>query len=246
MGADGAAETTGHAGVVTGTPSGVNAERAQPAGEWAGATWRFAALLALVIALTAAVLSGVTPSATMVSDLAQHAGVFAPMVIVAGTALLLNSMVPRTVVAAAAGAVFGAAEGAVYVLAGALLGAVMAFGTGRILGRDFVRSRARGAAVDRALQRRALLGVLVLRLLPIAPFGLVSYALGATGVGVGAYTLGTLLGIAPGTVLYAVIGANAVAPTSPAFIASSVAALAMAAAGVVGARRVCAEPHPWW
>lgn len=226
--------------MVTGTPSVESAEQAEsaPAGQRARATWRFAALLALIVVPAAAVLTGVTPSATTVSNVARQAGVFAPLVIVAGTALLLSAMVPRTVLAAAAGAVFGAPEGALYVLAGALLGATIAFGTGRLLGRDFVRSHTRGAAADRFLQRRGLLGVLVLRLLPIAPFGLVSYALGATGVRVWTYLLGTLLGIAPGTALYAVLGANATAPTSPAFIASTLAAVTMATAGIVGARTV--------
>lgn len=141
--------------------------------------WRFAALLVLVVALAVAVLSGATPSATTVADLAHRTGAFAPLVIVAGTALLLAAIVPRTALAAAAGLVFGAPQGALYVLTGALLGAVIAFGTGRMLGRDFIRSSVRGATVDRLLERRGLFAVLVLRLLPIAPFGLVSYAAGS-------------------------------------------------------------------
>ncbi|MEV4705416.1 TVP38/TMEM64 family protein [Actinoplanes sp. NPDC049316] len=225
---------------MTGTTSVVDAQEDEPSstGKPTRVTWRFVLLVALIVGLVTAVMSGLTPSAATVADLAQRAGAFAPLVIVGGTALLLSAMVPRTVLAAAAGAVFGAAEGAVYVLAGALLGAVIAFGTGRVLGRDFVRSRTRGAAVDRLLQRRGLLSVLILRLLPIAPFGLVSYALGATGVRVWTYVLGTLLGIVPGTTLYAVLGANATAPTSPAFIASTAAAVALAAGGLLGARTV--------
>jgi uncharacterized membrane protein YdjX (TVP38/TMEM64 family) len=168
----------------------------------------------------------------------RDAGPFAPVVVVAASAALLAILVPRTVLAAAAGLAFGAVLGAVYVLCAALLAAVLTFGVGRALGRDFIRSRPRAHAVDHLLQQRGFIAVLALRLLPIAPFGLVSYALGTTGVRTGTYLAGTLVGIGPGTVLFATIGANALMPTSPAFIASTVGAVALSVAGMLGARAV--------
>ena len=202
------------------------------------AVMRFGVLVAFIVVLAVAVMSGLMPNASTVSATLARAGVFAPVAIVVGTSLLLASLVPRTVLAAAAGVLFGALPGAAYVMAGAMLGAVLAFEVGRWLGRDFVRGRRRAAGLDRFLQRRGLLGVLTLRLLPVAPFGLVSYGFGATAVRRPVYVTGTVLGIAPSTLIFATLGANAMTPASPAFVLSTVAAVVVAAGGLIGGRRL--------
>jgi hypothetical protein len=74
-----------------------------------------------------------------------------------------------------------------------------------------------------------------LRLLPIAPFGLVSYAFGATGVSFRAYLAGTSIGMLPSTVIYASLGASALNPGTPGFALSLTAALVMALATSTGA-----------
>lgn len=115
---------------------------------------------------------------------------------------------------------------------------VAAFGVGRYLGYDFVASRRHAAALNAFLHRRGLLGVLILRLLPIAPFGLVSYAFGVTAVRPATYLLATVIGIAPSTIVFASLGANALSPGTPAFAGSGAAALALTVLGVVGAHIV--------
>jgi uncharacterized membrane protein YdjX (TVP38/TMEM64 family) len=200
--------------------------------------WRFAGLVGLIVVLGGAALTGLIPSRDLVARAAQDSGPLAALMIVGAVAVLVAALVPRTVLAAAAGLTFGAAWGALYVLAGALVGAVVAFAVGRVLGRDFVRSRPMPTRVDRLLRRRGLLSVVTVRLLPVAPFGLVSYLFGTTEISMGAYLLGTALGIAPGTVVFAVVGASALQPTSPAFIAACVAAGALVAAAAVGGRRI--------
>lgn len=135
--------------------------------------------------------------------------------IVAVIAVLLAMLIPRAVLATAAGVVFGAVPGALYVPSRALLAAAIAFGVGRVLGRDFVRSRPRAYAVDRLLQRRGFVAVLAVRSLAVAPFELVGDALGASGVRISTYLAATLVGTAPGAVLFASTGASALAPASP-------------------------------
>jgi uncharacterized membrane protein YdjX (TVP38/TMEM64 family) len=76
-----------------------------------------------------------------------------------------------------------------------------------------------------------------MRLLPVAPFGLVSYAFGTTGVSLRTYLLGTAVGALPSTVIYASLGAAAMAPGSPAFAASVAAAVALGV-GTAGATAV--------
>lgn len=196
---------------------------------------RFATLVVGVAALAVAVLAGVAPDPDAVRDVATSAGPYAPLLVVVVAAVLMAALVPRTLLAAASGALFGIAEGAAYVLVAALLGAGVAFVVGRTLGRDFVR--ARGGRLDALLERRGVLGVVVVRLLPIAPYGLVSYAFGTTGVSRRAYVLGTAIAVAPGTVLWATLGATALDPTSPVFVASAAAAACLTVAGTLGARR---------
>jgi len=200
--------------------------------------WRFACLVALLLALVAASLTGVLPDSAELSETIQGAGGFAPLLIIGGTALLLAAMIPRSVIAAAAGLVFGVWAGAGHVMLGALISAVAAFGVGRYLGYDFVASRRHAAALNAFLHRRGLLGVLILRLLPIAPFGLVSYAFGVTAVQPSTYLLATVIGIAPSTIVFASLGANALSPGTPAFAGSVAAALALTVLGVVGAHIV--------
>ena len=77
-----------------------------------------------------------------------------------------------------------------------------------------------------------MLGVALLRILPIAPFGLISYGLGTTGVPVGRYLLGTAIGAAPSTMLYATVGDSAMSPGSAGFVVSVAAAALLAASSV--------------
>ncbi|MQA27042.1 MAG: hypothetical protein GEU94_16625, partial [Micromonosporaceae bacterium] len=139
---------------------------------------RFASLVAVVTLLAVGFGVGGVPESDAIATAVADWGVAAPAAAVAATAVLLLALVPRTLLAAAAGLLFGPAAGAAYLIAGATIGAATAFGLGRWLGRDFVAAQALVRRADRWIARGGVLGVLALRLLPIAPFGLVSYALG--------------------------------------------------------------------
>jgi uncharacterized membrane protein YdjX (TVP38/TMEM64 family) len=198
-------------------------------------TARFAALVVAVAGLAAVVVAIGVPTPATLAAAVERTGWWAPVLAVAGSALLVSAMVPRTLLAAAGGVLFGPVAGAAYVLIGAAIGATVAFAVGRWLGRDFLLARRRGAMIDRWVAGRGTLGVLTLRLLPIAPFGLVSYAFGATGVSFRAYLAGTSIGMLPSTVIYASLGASALNPGTPGFALSLTAALVMALATSTGA-----------
>jgi uncharacterized membrane protein YdjX (TVP38/TMEM64 family) len=125
---------------------------------------------------------------------------------------LLLALVPRTAVSVVCGALFGALAGAVYALAAGLIAAGVAFAAARWLARAAVAGRLRGRAArfDTWLSRRGLLAVVVVRLVPVAPFGLVSYVYGSTAVRTRDYLLGTLIGAAPSAATWAGIGAAAI------------------------------------
>jgi uncharacterized membrane protein YdjX (TVP38/TMEM64 family) len=142
----------------------------------------------IVTLAAGAVVLGVPQPQRLAVSMAE-VGAAAPLVIVAAVAILLAALVPRSALAAAAGLVFGPWLGSLYVLTGAGLAALLAFAAGRRLGRDFVAARSRLAGVDAWLTARGAWSVAVLRVLPIAPFGLVSYGFGTTGIRLRSYLL---------------------------------------------------------
>lgn len=197
---------------------------------------RFALLGAAVAGLAVAVAAGVLPGPAAWAELAANSGWTGPVWAVAGSALLVSALVPRSVLAAASGLLFGPLAGTGYVLAGAMIGGTVAFVAGRWLGRDFIVAGRRVAAVDRWIVARGMVAVATVRLLPVAPFGLISYGYGVTGIRLRVFLLGTAAGAAPSTAVYASLGASALSPGSPGFVVALLAALAMAVGGTVAAR----------
>ena len=125
---------------------------------------------------------------------------------VVATVLLL----PGSVITLGAGFLFGLGYGFMLVSAASVTGATLAFLIGRFLARDWVESKLsdmpRFNALDRAIQERGWLIVLLTRLSPLFPFNLLNYGLGLTGVRLGTYVLVSWLGMMPGTVLYVYLG----------------------------------------
>lgn len=128
--------------------------------------------------------------------------------------LLLSVMVPRTAITLACGALLGAATGAATALAAAVIAAVATYYAGRWAGRGALRAKtgSRLARLDGWLDKRGLSAVLLVRFLPLAPYGLVGYAYGTTSVCRKRYLLGTTIAAIPSAVSYAVIGAAVTKP----------------------------------
>ncbi|MDR5754695.1 MULTISPECIES: VTT domain-containing protein [unclassified Caballeronia] len=111
--------------------------------------------------------------------------------------------VPVTLLIAATGLVFGALWGAVYALVGTMAAAAVTYLLGSWLGRDMVR-RVAGTRVNKLSERvakRGIVAVVVLRLLPVAPFSIVNLVAGASHIRLRDFLLGTLLGMGPGILL---------------------------------------------
>ncbi|MFH8630559.1 TVP38/TMEM64 family protein [Streptomyces lydicus] len=138
-------------------------------------------------------------------------------------AVCTTAFVPRPVLNLAAGALFGTAAGLGAALAGTVLGAALAFGLGRLLGQEALRPLLRGrwlAAADRQLSEHGFRSMLAIRLFPGLPFCATNYCAAVSRMGWPAYLLATALGSIPNTAAYAVAGARASTPTSPAFVLS--------------------------
>ncbi|WP_413012269.1 VTT domain-containing protein [Noviherbaspirillum sp. 1P10PC] len=128
---------------------------------------------------------------------------FTPLIAVAAFALAGALMVPVTLLIAVTGIVFGPLYGALYAIAGSTLSAALSYGLGWWAGRDAVRSLL-GERINRLskrIARRGILAVMVIRVLPVAPFVVINVVAGASHIGLRDFLIGTVLGMAPGIVL---------------------------------------------
>ncbi len=154
-------------------------------------------------------------------------------------ALVSLSPLPKAVFSLAAGAVFGVGLGLPAVLVGANVGAVVAFYLGRWLGRDAVARLVgpRLDRVDRLLDRRGFVAVLVARLIPIVPFTGLNYVAGLTAVRLRDFVAGTVLGMLPATAAYVTIGAYGDEPGAWPLWTAVATLVLLAVAGLVGTAR---------
>jgi uncharacterized membrane protein YdjX (TVP38/TMEM64 family) len=106
------------------------------------------------------------------------------------------------------GFLFGTWLATGYTVLGATVGAVAVFLAARTALGDSLRRRVGGSLqrMERGFQENALSYLLVLRLIPVFPFWLVNLVPAFLGVSLRTYVVGTLLGIVPGTFVYASLG----------------------------------------
>jgi uncharacterized membrane protein YdjX (TVP38/TMEM64 family) len=171
----------------------------------AGRVVLIAALLAglVAVALNWHALS----AASLQAALARYPAAPAAFLAVHVAASLL--FIPRTMLAVAAGLMFGLWSGILWAAAGSVLGAVAGFWVARYVNGGLVDLEASpriGPALLRA-ESGGWRAVAILRLVPVLPHSLANYALGLTRLPVGAYALGSLLGQLPMTVASVEFGA---------------------------------------
>ncbi len=124
-----------------------------------------------------------------------------PLWLIAVFALAALMGVPVVLLIVGTEVLLGPVLGSACALTGSVLSAALGFGIGRAFGPQTVR-RIAGDAIDRIsrrLARRGLLAVLVVRLVPIGPFTVINVAVGASHIRLRHFLLGTLIGMAPGT-----------------------------------------------
>jgi len=129
-------------------------------------------------------------------------------------------LVPGAVMTVAAGLAFGTIKGALFAVAGADVGALVAFGAGRFLGKDFV-SRLVGERFKGTLERIARNGfqiIFYLRIFPVIPYNALNLLAGASPIRFRDYFWASVIGMIPGTVLFAFLGNELWHPTSPRFM----------------------------
>ncbi|MBV9926080.1 MAG: TVP38/TMEM64 family protein [Acidobacteria bacterium] len=168
----------------------------------------------------------------------QRAGVWAPALFVIGYALATSLLLPATPLNLLAGAAFGPVVGTLLTGAGALAGAVADFALARSIGR-------RGAA-DKLTQKWPTIGnelrkggawyVFAMRLLPVIPYGVVSYAAGVSPIRFRDYFWSSLPGTVLGILPFVLIGSSGVRVLQRGSVLPLVASLGAAGTLVLAAR----------
>ncbi|MEJ3654538.1 TVP38/TMEM64 family protein [Actinomycetes bacterium KLBMP 9759] len=195
---------------------------------------------AIAATVAAIVWSGGTPD---VRGAVQAAGFWAPLLFVVLQGLVNVTPLPRTVFTVAAGVLFGSVAGFVLTVVGTTVAACLAFWLVRYMGGAFVErhSHRAGMAWLRArLDRRGLLAVLSVRLVPMVPFAVLNYAAGLSGVRFVPYLIATVLGVMPGTIAIVVLGDAVIGGDPP--LALVIVSLVSAVVGLAGALVAARKP----
>ena len=160
------------------------------------------------------------------------------------TLAVVVSPIPSFPIDLAAGAVYGPFWGAVYVLIGAELGAILSFLIGRALGKDVLsRWLKRGITFCEECTDHHLFGLMIAaRLVPVFSFDIVSYGAGLTKMSLKAFALATLLGMIPPTFAFTYLGSSVLSVQWP-FILSGVLLVAMF---LLLPKWIMKYPHAWW
>ncbi|HET7417432.1 MAG TPA: VTT domain-containing protein [Solirubrobacterales bacterium] len=205
------------------------------------------------IALLAALVVAVEPLRESVVALVQgdheevraqidRLGLAGPLLILA--LALLHSVVfyPAEIVDAAAGFAYGFFPAMALVMTGWLLNGLLCWVVGRSIARplfDRWFGEERFERVERAIERGGATLLLAMRLIPILPFSIVSYAAGAARVPLWRFVWTTALGYLPITAISVYFGTRleGLSLTDPLVLGSALALLLLLAIGHRVARR---------
>jgi uncharacterized membrane protein YdjX (TVP38/TMEM64 family) len=166
----------------------------------------------------------------------DHLGLAGPLLILA--LCLLHSIVfyPAEIVDAAAGFAYGFFPALVLVMFGWILNGLVCWAIGRSIARPLLDrwfGGERFERVERGIERGGPTLLMAMRLIPILPFSIVSYAAGAARVPLWRFLWTTVLGYLPITAISVYFGTQleGLSLTDPLVLASAAALLALLAAG---------------
>lgn len=125
----------------------------------------------------------------------------AAVLFVIGAYLVGSALVmPITVLLTATGLIFDTLTGSAYALVASLISAAAGFLVARWLGPENIRRMlgARINRISRRLARHGLLNIVLVRMMPLAPFTVINMAAGVSHIRFTDFMLGTLVGMLPG------------------------------------------------
>lgn len=141
----------------------------------------------------------------------KELGLIGPVVIIGLIAVaIIITPIPSAPVALVSGALYGHTFGTIYVVLGALSGAMLAFMISRKLGYDYISKKLHHRMPVKIMgsQNTLMLIVFVTRLAPFISFDVISYAAGLTSITFWRFFIATLLGIIPISFVLAHLGSE--------------------------------------
>jgi uncharacterized membrane protein YdjX (TVP38/TMEM64 family) len=142
--------------------------------------------------------------ATLKEGIARTGGI-APLIYVLAYTVRPLVLFPASLFSIAGGLIFGPLWGTVWTVIGASAGALVSFVSARWLFRSVRRSsplHPGWETIQKGIESKGFVWVLIVRLIPLFPFDVVSYGAGLSRVSIHAFLWGTVLGILPGTFAY--------------------------------------------
>ena len=143
-----------------------------------------------------------------IQDIAQESGIWGYAFFVITYAIATILILPVTAFNIAGGALYGGIEGLLLTSLGALLSALLGFILARSL--KFSPDDERWAKISQNLVNGGLAYSFAARLLPIIPYGVVSFAAGLSPIKRRDYLIGTLLGTPLGIAPFVFLGSTGV------------------------------------
>jgi len=139
-----------------------------------------------------------------------RAGAWDWLAFLAIAGLLTGVGVPRQIVSFAGGYVFGAGAGTILALAGTGLGCALSFTYARLLGRDMVQRRfgRRLRRLASALTTEPFVTTMVIRFIPVGNNLAMNLLAGVLPMPATPFLLGSLVGYAPQTLIFAILGSG--------------------------------------
>jgi phosphatidylserine/phosphatidylglycerophosphate/cardiolipin synthase-like enzyme/uncharacterized membrane protein YdjX (TVP38/TMEM64 family) len=136
-----------------------------------------------------------------------NANPLAPLLLIGGFVIAGLFMVPVTLLIIGSVIVFGPFLGFVYALIGATSCALAGYGVGSAVGKESIRGLAGGRIHDisQQLARRGVFTIVVLRIVPVAPFTVINLVAGASHISLKHFFLGTVTGLLPGVTAIALL-----------------------------------------
>ena len=140
--------------------------------------------------------------------LAEFGGL-APMVFLFGGAVVITLGIPRSVVSILGGLVFGLLRGIFLALLAALLGSTVIFLLTKWLGRPLFKQKIGEylKAIENHSKTDGFLMVIVLRQLPLTSL-LINVLIGLTSISPGIFVLGSIVGLLPEIIIFALFGSS--------------------------------------
>jgi uncharacterized membrane protein YdjX (TVP38/TMEM64 family) len=173
---------------------------------------KYAPRLLLALALAAVIALAVIyrehlDTAALTAWIAR-AGWAGPLVFMGIYAVGTVFFLPGSLLTLAGGALFGPLWGTLYNLAGATLGAGLAFLVARYLAADWVQARSDGILkrLVSGVEAEGWRFVAFTRLVPVLPFNLLNFTLGLTRIPFPAYLLATAVCMLPGAFAFTWLG----------------------------------------